>query len=113
MKEQIKTPEKQLSDKEIANLSDAQFKTLVIRMLIEMVEYGCKWGKSEDQAKWNKEKYTGNQQGRGGNQDSNQWFGAEGRNKPEQNEETRIQKKKNEERLRNLQDTLNIPTSEW
>ena len=43
MKEQIKTPEKiQLSDEEIANLSDAQFKTLVIRMLTEMVEYGCK-----------------------------------------------------------------------
>ena len=38
MKEQIKTPEKQLSDTEIANLSDAEFKTLVIRMLIEMIE---------------------------------------------------------------------------
>ena len=43
MKEQIKAPEKiQLSNKEIAKLSDAQFKTLVIRMLTEMVEYGCK-----------------------------------------------------------------------
>ena len=42
MKEQIKTPEKELSDKEIANLSDAEFKTLVIRMLKEMIEYGCK-----------------------------------------------------------------------
>ena len=42
MKEQIKTPEKELSDEEIANLSDAQFKTLVIRMLTDMVEYGCK-----------------------------------------------------------------------
>ena len=43
MKEQIKAPEKiQLSDKKIANLSDAQFKTLVIRMLTEMVEYGHK-----------------------------------------------------------------------
>ena len=40
-KEQIKAPGKiQLNDKEIANLSDAQFKTLVIRMLTEMVEYG-------------------------------------------------------------------------
>ena len=40
MKEQIKAPEKtQLSNKEIANLSDAQFKTLVIRMLREVVEY--------------------------------------------------------------------------
>ena len=43
MKEQIKAPEKiQLSDKEIANLSDAQFKTLVIRMLTELVKYGHK-----------------------------------------------------------------------
>ena len=43
MKEQIKAPEKiQLSDEEIANISDMQFKTLVIRMLIELVEYGCK-----------------------------------------------------------------------
>ena len=43
MKEQIKTPEKiQLSNEEIANLSDAQFKTLVIGVLTEMVEYGCK-----------------------------------------------------------------------
>ena len=43
MKEQIKAPENiQLSDEEIANLSDAQFKTLVIRMLTELVEYGCK-----------------------------------------------------------------------
>ena len=32
----------QLSDEEIANLSDAEFKTLVIRMLTEMVEYGHK-----------------------------------------------------------------------
>ena len=43
MKEQIKAPEKiQLSDEEIANLSDAQFKTMVIRMLTEMVGYGHK-----------------------------------------------------------------------
>ena len=43
MKEQIKVPEKiQLSNKKIANLSDAQFKTLVVRVLTEMVEYGCK-----------------------------------------------------------------------
>ena len=43
MKEQIKAPEKiQLSNKEIANLSDAQFKTLVINMLTELVEFGHK-----------------------------------------------------------------------
>ena len=43
MKEQIKAPEKiQLSDEETANLPDAQFKTLVIRVLVEMIEYSCK-----------------------------------------------------------------------
>ena len=42
MKEQIRTPEKQLSDEEIVNLSDAEFKTLVIRTLREIVEYGYK-----------------------------------------------------------------------
>ena len=43
MKEQIKARGKlQLTDEEIANLSDAQFKTQVIRMLTEFVEYGHK-----------------------------------------------------------------------
>ena len=36
MKEQIKTPEKELSEMERSNLSDAEFKTLVIRMLKEL-----------------------------------------------------------------------------
>ena len=43
MKEQIKAPEQlQISDEKITNLSDAEFKTLVIRMLTEMAEYGQK-----------------------------------------------------------------------
>ena len=43
MKQHIKASEKiQLSDKEIANLWDAQFKTLVMRMLTELAEYGHK-----------------------------------------------------------------------
>ena len=43
MKLQIKAPEKiQLSNEEIANLPDAQFKTLIIRMLTELVEFDCK-----------------------------------------------------------------------
>ena len=41
-KEAIKTPEKWLNNKEIANLSDADFQTLVIRMFTKMVEYGHK-----------------------------------------------------------------------
>ena len=43
MKEQIKAPENiQLNNEETVNLSDAQFKTLVIRMLTELVKYGPK-----------------------------------------------------------------------
>ena len=37
-KEQIKTPEKELNKMEISNLSDAEFKTLFIRMLRELSE---------------------------------------------------------------------------
>ena len=38
MKEQIKTPEKELNKRDISNLSDAEFKTLVIRLLKELSE---------------------------------------------------------------------------
>ena len=43
MTEHFKAPEIiQLSSKQIANLSDAQFKTLVIKKLTELVEFGRK-----------------------------------------------------------------------
>ena len=42
MKEQIKTSEKELNDEEIENLSDAEFRILVIGVLTEMVEYSRK-----------------------------------------------------------------------
>ena len=38
MKEQIKTPEKELNKMEICNLSDAELKTLLISMLKEFSE---------------------------------------------------------------------------
>ena len=38
MKEQNKIPKTELNDEEIANLSDAQFKALVIKTLTELVE---------------------------------------------------------------------------
>ena len=38
MKEQIKTPEKELNKMEISHLSDSELKTLVIRMLKELSE---------------------------------------------------------------------------
>ena len=61
MKEQIKAPGKiQLSNEEIANLPDTQFKSLVIRMLTEMVEYGLK---IEEKLKAMKSKIKENVQG--------------------------------------------------
>ena len=43
MTEHFKSPEIiQLSSEQIANLSDAQFKTLVIKKLTELVEFGRK-----------------------------------------------------------------------
>ena len=38
MKEQIKTPEREPNNREISKLLDAEFKTLVIRMLKELSE---------------------------------------------------------------------------
>ena len=79
MKEQIKAPEKiQLSDGDIANLSDAQFKTLVIRKLTELVEYGRKL---EENVQAMLSEIKENVQGTNSDQDSNQQFGPEGRKK--------------------------------
>ena len=63
MTEHCKAPEKiQLSEEEIANLLDAQFKTLVIKTLTELVEFGRKLDeKKEGYAKRDKGKCTGNQ----------------------------------------------------
>ena len=63
MKEQIKAPKIELSEEEIANLSDIEFKTRVIRMLTELAEYGHKIEEKVKAMKSEiKEKYTGNQQ---------------------------------------------------
>ena len=108
MKQQIKAPEKiQLSNEEIANLSDAEFKTLVIRMLTELVEYGCKVeGKMKAMQSEIKENVQGtNSEGKETGTQMNALGQKEEINiQPEQNEETRIQK--NEERLSNLQDNF-------
>ena len=45
MKEQNKASERELSNKEIANLSDGEFKALVIKMLTELIELGRKMKK--------------------------------------------------------------------
>ena len=96
-----------LSDEKIANLSDAQFKTLVIRMLTELVEFGHKLHeKMKAMLSEMKENVQGtNSDGKETGTQINSVDQKEERNiQPEKNEETRI--RKNEERLRNLQDIL-------
>ena len=91
MKEQIKASEKiQLSDEEIANLLDEQFKTLVIQMLTEMVACGHK---IEEEVKAMQSEIKQNIQG-------TKSEGKETRtqiNDLEQKEETSIQPEQNEE----------------
>ena len=108
MTEHFKAPEKiQLSEEEIANLLVTQFKTLVIKTLTELVEFVRKLDEkmkpmlSETQENLqgthSDAKETGTQINAVGQKEE--------RNiQPEKNEETRI--RKNEERLRNLQDIL-------
>ena len=114
MKEQIKAPEKiQLRDEEIANLSDAQFKTLVIRMLTELVEFGHKL---DEKMKAMLSEMKENVQGTNsdGKETGTQINGVDQEEEiniqPEHNEETRIQR--NEERLGNLQDNFKL-SSIW
>ena len=107
MKEQIKIPKIQKSNEEIVNLSDVEFKTLVIRMLIEMVEYGCK---IEEKMKAMQTEIKQNTQGTNsevketGTQINDLEQKEEINIQAEHNEETRIPKDK--ERLRNLWDNF-------
>ena len=114
MKEKIKSPEKiQLRNGERANLSDAQFKTLVIRMLTEMVEYGCK---IDEKMKAMLSEIKENVQGTNSNrkETGTQINGVDQKEErnihTEQNEETRIQKKIRRS-LGTSRTSLNIPTS--
>ena len=97
----------QISSEQIANLSDAQFKTLVIRILTELAEFGHRLDeKMKAMLRETKENVQGT------NSDVNETGTRingvdqkEERNiQPEKNEETST--RKNEERLRNLQDIL-------
>ena len=117
MKEQIKAPEKiQLSNEEIANLSDAQFKTLVIKMLTELVKYGHKIEEKVKaiQSGIKKNVQGTNSEGKEIRTQINSLAQKEERNiQPEKNEETRIQKRKKKRRgLGTSGTTLNIPTFE-
>ena len=108
MTEHFKAPEKiQLSDEEIANLSDAQFKALVINMLTDLVESIPKTDeKMKPMLRETKENVQGtnSDEKETGTQINGMDQKEETNIQPEKNEETRTWK--NEERLRNLQDTL-------
>ena len=108
MTEHFKAPEKiQLSEEERANLLDAQFKTLVIKTLTELVEFRRKLDeKMKAILRETKENVQGtNSDGKETGTQINGVDQKEARNiQKEKNEATRIQK--NEERLRNLQDIL-------
>ena len=108
MKEQIKAPEIiQLSSEQIANLPDAQFKTLVIRMLTELVDSGRKLDEiMKAMLRETKENVQGtNSDGKETGTQINTVDQKEERNiQPEKNKETRIQK--NDERLRNHWDNF-------
>ena len=91
-------------------LSDAQFKTLVIRKLTELVEYGHKLGeKMKAMLSEIKENVQGtNSDAKEIGTQINGVDQKEERNiQPEKNEETRIWK--NEERLRNCQGNFKHP----
>ena len=108
MTEHFKAPEKiQLSKEEIANLSDAQFKTLVIKKLTELVEFSRKLDeKMKPMLRETEENVQGTN--RDVKETGTQINGVDQKEEtniqPEKNEETRTWK--NEERLRNLQDIL-------
>ena len=97
MTEHFKAPEKiQLSNEEIANLSDAQFNTLVIKMLTELVEFGRKLDeKMKVMLRETKENVQGtNSDGEETGTQINSVDQKEESNiQPEKNEETRIPKK--------------------
>ena len=100
MKEQSKASERELSDEEIANLSDGEFKALIIKMLTKLTELGQKMKK---QMKDTQSEIKQNIQGINSDRKETrtQSNNLEQKEKisiqPEQNEETRIQK--SEERL--------------
>ena len=86
----------QLSDEEIANLSDAQFKTLVIKKLTELVEFGQKL---DEKMKAMLSEVKENVQGTNSDRKETRTQincleqKEEIKIQPEQNEETRVQKK--------------------
>ena len=96
MTEHFKAPEIiQRSSKQIANLSDAQFKTLVIKTLTELVEFGQKLDeKMKAMLRETKENVQGanSEAKETGTQINGVDQKEESNIQPEKNEETKIQK---------------------
>ena len=114
MKEQIKAPKIELSNEGITHLSDAEFKTLVIGMLTEMVQYGCKREEKVKamQSEIKKNIHGTDSEGRETRTQINSLDQKEEINiQPEQNEKIKI-KKKMRRGLGTSGTTLNVPTSE-
>ena len=106
MKEQIRAPTTELSDEEKANPSDAEFKTLVIRMLTELVEYSHEIEEKVKTMQSEMKKNIQGTKGMGRKPDSNQQFEVEGRKNHSIRTEWRNKNSKIEERLRNLWDNF-------
>ena len=112
-KEQSKTSERELSNEEIANLSDGEFKVLAIKILPELTELG--W-KMKEQMKDTQNEIKQNIQGTNSDRKETRAQSNDLKQKgkiniqPEQNEETRIQKVKRD--LQTPGTTWNIPISE-
>ena len=108
MQEQSKTSERELSEEELASLSDGEFKALVIKILTELTELGQEMKKqmkdTQNEIKQNIQgTYSDRMETRTQSNDLEQ---KEKINiQLEQNEETRIQK--NEKKVRNLWDNFN------
>ena len=107
MKEQSKTSERELNDEELANLSDEEFKGLVIKILTDLIQLGQKMKKQmkDIQSEIKQNVQETNSDRKETRTQSNDLEQKENINiQLEQNEETRIQK--SEENLTKLWDNL-------
>ena len=107
MKKQSKTPQRELSNEELANLFDGEFKALVIKILTELIELSWKMKEQmKDTQSEIKQSIQGtNSEGKETRTQINNLEQKEEINiQPEQNEGTRILK--NEEQLTNLWDNI-------
>ena len=114
MKEQIKTPEKELNKMELSNLSDADFKTLVIRMFKELSEDISSVKKIQSEMKDTLIEIKNNLQGNNSRVDEakNQINDCNIRKQrtTNQNKKKKKESKKNEDKISSLWDNSRGPT---